>query len=438
MEPNEVGKIDTSKKLGKGDIIVRFSIVILSVLLLAMYVKSKPVSLEYLTKNCELGNSNDCVLVGHSYRFQKKDYDRAIYWYQQACDLNNGVGCFMQGLVYSVHKFDDMKARRSYKRAVRLNHAGAHNNLGTIALVNGELGLAVKLFTKGHELGDPNAYVNLGTALQKMGRVGEAKELYRSVCENKKWAGDACGKLAILARKEGDFETCKKYLLKSLEKREFAGIKELDNAILGNKQLEAGLLNDIDRVASSESICSVKDTIVPEKVRIRKLYDPKASYAHPAGFVFPSEVNNMSRGDLERYDDVGENVSAPYYHIPLGITATVYVYPELILGQTFESYFKQTAEYIATSFTDIELLEIKNITIALSNREIGGYRALFAVSRPHSEMGESNSELYIFPLAEGWFLKFRITYSVQNQKQATPVIKEFLNGFRLSPLKRSK
>jgi len=167
----------------------------------------------------------------------------------------------------------------------------------------------------------------------------------------------------------------------------------------------------------------------PEPTEI-ELDDPHAAFIHPMGFVFPSEVNGMSRTGVTRYDDDGKNVSAGYNHSSPKIIATVYVYPGLAPNSELESHFQQTAEYLAEA-TGMKLLKIEKAAIALGEKKREGYRALFSIGEPHrlAIKGESLSEFYLFPLRENWHLKFRITYAAQDREQAAPVIEKFLNGF---------
>jgi len=181
--------------------------------------------------------------------------------------------------------------------------------------------------------------------------------------------------------------------------------------------------------------------------------DPQVAFTHPMGFVFPAEVNGMPRGDIIRYDADGKDIGSTYKHASPSITATVYVYPNPAPKGKLESYFKQTAEEIASlpgirhiktegativgefpagqGGTDMKLLDTKKMAIALGKKKSEGYRALFSVSKPHSlaRNGEAVSEYYLFPLTESWLLKFRITYLAEDKEQAAPVIEKFLNGF---------
>ena len=170
-----------------------------------------------------------------------------------------------------------------------------------------------------------------------------------------------------------------------------------------------------------------------------KLDDPQATYTHLMGFAFPSEVNGMPRIGLTRYDDGGKDISASYNHPSPKITATVYVYPAAVPHSKLESYLKEIAEYLAEA-PGMKLLKIEAATIALGEKKLAGFRALFSVNEPHSlaaaVKGSALSEFYLFPLEGNWHLKFRITYLVQDKEQAAPIIEKFINSFALPDEKK--
>ncbi|MDR2337602.1 MAG: sel1 repeat family protein [Deltaproteobacteria bacterium] len=194
-----------------------------------------PVNIEIAKKTCQRGNitSNSCMLVANDYRYNKKDYYQAINWYEKACDLNNGAGCFHAGLVYEKLLYDNINAHVLYGRAVSLNHAGAHNNLGTIEFIRKNYDLAELLFAKGHELGDINAYGNLGRTKMKLNKIKEAEAIFKILCHEQKWTAGACYELSVLYKEQGNIEQANIYKKLSRQKEEKKQIEETYKIIRG-------------------------------------------------------------------------------------------------------------------------------------------------------------------------------------------------------------
>jgi len=133
-------------------------LMIIGVMAIVIYMKKGGTnSLELLEKNCNLGNAQECVLLGHR---AKPNFQKASKFYEKACNYNSAIGCSFLVVLYEDGTLKD----KDYSKRIKYSEKGC--NLGTSMMC---VNLSM-MYAGGQGVEEDFA---------------KAKELYHKGCDNK-------------------------------------------------------------------------------------------------------------------------------------------------------------------------------------------------------------------------------------------------------------
>ncbi len=83
-----------------------------------------------LKQDCYFNDDISCVKLGAIYEFEKKDFKKALAYFQKACELKNPIACFTAANLYNSEKLgkkDTKKALKLYEESCFLGFDGGCN-----------------------------------------------------------------------------------------------------------------------------------------------------------------------------------------------------------------------------------------------------------------------------------------------------------------------
>lgn len=149
--------------------------------------------IKLLEKAAKSGDKNEQNQLGYEYEYGKqvtKNYQQALYWYEQAANQNLRVSQYNVGLIYDYGRGVDqdfIKARFWYEKAAKNGYARAYTYLGYLYEnsqgVEQDYQKALSLFEKSAELGYGYAWTRVARLYEKgFGvevNIAKAIELYK-------------------------------------------------------------------------------------------------------------------------------------------------------------------------------------------------------------------------------------------------------------------
>jgi len=144
--------------------------------------------------------------------------------------------------------------------------------------------------------------------------------------------------------------------------------------------------------------------------------DSADAYLHEfSGMRFPSAIEGFLRGDIQAYDELGENISVGYIN-DQGVLVTVYVYPipPDRIGQpdVLLMEFQDAALAIDYYFEALELVESDAIVRIQEGVESNGFHLSATGYLPgETDWRHVQTALYIYRYGD-WFFKCRATYDI--------------------------
>lgn len=161
---------------------------------------------------------------------------------------------------------------------------------------------------------------------------------------------------------------------------------------------------------------------------------PSGEFTHTgSGMTFPETVGVFVRGDIDEYDNSGEDISVSYVSRRDLFSATVYVYPANAVtpngSPPDEQHFAAVKAEIEDAFPEATML-VDDARVTLPNSV--GRKTTY---RFEAEFAGANrlvlSDAYLFGFEE-WFIKYRFTYPESSADAASGNIKELMEFFERS------
>lgn len=136
--------------------------------------------------------------------------------------------------------------------------------------------------------------------------------------------------------------------------------------------------------------------------------DVDGPFRHASGLVFPEQVDDFRRVEIEQFPGSRDNFGISYELGPRkAATVTIYVYPA---GSAPLEMHSQAVILDVSQHHGVKPYEVQGVTLALDGRSIAGNVASFAYEEPYAGGPKIplRSHAYVFT-SGGWVVKYRVT-----------------------------
>jgi len=163
---------------------------------------------------------------------------------------------------------------------------------------------------------------------------------------------------------------------------------------------------------------------------VHTVQPPDGTYIHASfGMEFPQHVGAFERGDIDRYDTSGKDVSVGYVDATNFTVATIYVYPSHVL--TLAGSPPDTQHFSEVKH-DVESAHPTAALLADDGRvNIGDAVGRSATYELHEARGgvelALRSDVFLFGRGQ-WYVMYRFTYPEAVADQASTSIRTFMDA----------
>ena len=162
-----------------------------------------------------------------------------------------------------------------------------------------------------------------------------------------------------------------------------------------------------------------------------------------APVVFPMCIGKFIRGNLIRYNKEETNISIGYNIAQKDITicATIYVYPapkvkrygpfssKALYSKILSKQVDEVKKCILYNYKNAKFLSKSTLKKPFKDTKLEGQSAFFEYDcRFAKRFQRVGSELYLFIINEKWFLKYRISYPIDQKEKANKFIQQLLQN----------